>query len=196
MRIEHRAESIKHSEAINSIGAGAQITKHMLFMFFIALVTFFAHFALCASLYADIKDRVVASVDNNAITLSELDEKYKETLKVTPAVTKEEVLTTMVNRLLLLDNAKEMRLEAPTEDALLREYIDLKIRSFIRIEENEITDFYQKHIDEFQGKTLDDMRDHIEKYLTEKEVNERLKSHIDDLREKSCVRMQLNQPSR
>ena len=102
----------------------------------------------------------------------------------------------MVNRLLLLDNAKEMRLEAPTEDALLREYIDLKIRSFIRIEENEITDFYQKHIDEFQGKTLDDMRDHIEKYLTEKEVNERLKSHIDDLREKSCVRMQLNQPSR
>jgi hypothetical protein len=148
-------------------------------------------FTLHASLFADIRNRVVAFVDNNAITLSELEAKYEETLKVTPAITKEEVLTTMINRLLLLDEAKKMRLEAPTEDALLREYIDLKIRSFIRIKEEEVTDFYKKHINEFQGKELDDVRDEIEKYLTEKEVNERLKAHINELREKSCVRMQL-----
>jgi len=146
---------------------------------------------LYASVHADINDRVVAFVDNEAITLSELDAKYEETLKVTPGIVKEEVLTTMVNRLLLLNDAKKMRLEAPTEDALLREYIDLKIRSFIRIKEEEIKDFYEKHINEFQGKELDDVRDDIEKYLTEKEVNERLKVHINDLRKKSCVRMQL-----
>ena len=110
---------------------------------------------------------------------------------MTPAITKEEVLTTMVNRLLLLDEARKMRLEAPTEDALLREYIDLKIRAFIRIKEEEVTDFYKNHLSEFQGKELDDVRDDIEKYLTEKEVNERLKAHINELRGKSCVRMQL-----
>jgi hypothetical protein len=148
-------------------------------------------FKLYASVHADIKDRVVAFVDNNAITLSELEAKYEETLKVTPAITKEEVLTTMVNRLLLLDEARKMKLEAPTEDALLKEYIDLKIRSFIRIKEEEITDFYKKHITEFHGRELDDVREDIEKYLTEKEVNERLKAHISELRERSCVRMQL-----
>jgi hypothetical protein len=159
------------------------------------LITCLLFFSFCSAsgglLFADIKDRVVAFVDNDAITLSELEAKYEETLKVTPAITKEEVLTTMVNRLLLLDEARKMKLEAPTEDALLNEYIDLKIRSFIRIKEEEITDFYKKHISEFNGKELDDVREDIEKYLTEKEVNERLKAHINELRGKSCVRMQL-----
>lgn len=158
----------------------------------ITCLLFFAlHSALGGSLHAEITDRVVAFVDNDAITLSDLEAKYAETLKVTPAITEEEVLTTMVNRLLLLSEARKMRLEAPTEDALLREYIDVKIRSFIMIKEEEVTDFYKKHIDEFQGKELDDVRDDIEKYLTEKEVNERLKSHINELRGKSCVQMQL-----
>jgi hypothetical protein len=148
-------------------------------------------FTLYDSLFADIKDRVVAFVDNNAITLSELDAKYEETLKATPTITKEEVLTTMVNRLLLLNEAKKMRLEAPTEDALINEYIDLKIRAFIRIKEKEVTDFFEKHINEFQGKELDDVRDDIEKYLIEKQVNERLKSSISELMEKSCVHVQL-----
>jgi hypothetical protein len=148
-------------------------------------------FTLYTSVHADIKDRVVAFVDNDAITLSELEAKYEETLKVAPTITKEEVLTTMVNRLLLLDEARKMKLEAPTEDALMKEYIDLKIRSFIRIKEEEITDFYKNHASEFQGKELDDVREDIEKYLTEKEVNERLKAHISELREKSCVGMEL-----
>jgi hypothetical protein len=155
------------------------------------LLFFTLYSAPGSSPFADIKDRVVAFVDDNAITLSELEAKYEETLKVTPAITKEEVLNTMINRLLLLDEARKMRLEAPTEDALLKEYIDLKIRSFIRIKEEEITDFYKKHISEFNGKELDDVREDIEKYLTEKEVNERLKSHISELRDKYCLRMQL-----
>jgi hypothetical protein len=158
---------------------------------YIGLLVITLLFTLYTSLFADIKDRVVAFVDDNAITLSELEAKYEETLKVTPAITKEEVLNTMINRLLLLDEARKMRLEAPTEDALLKEYIDLKIRSFIRIKEEEVADFYKKHLNEFQGKELDDVRDDIEKYLTEKEVNELLKAHISELREKSCVRMQL-----
>lgn len=143
-------------------------------------------------LSAAIKDRVVAFADNDAITLSELEMKYYDTVKVTSDITQEEVLNTMVNRLLLLREAKKIRLEAPSEDELLNEYIDLKIRAFIRIKEEELKDFYNKNISKFEGKELDSVRDDIESYLAEHEVNQRLKSHINELREKSCVKIQLN----
>ncbi|MEW6418511.1 MAG: hypothetical protein AB1480_10370 [Nitrospirota bacterium] len=162
-------------------------------MFLILLsVTFLLLFTLCTLLFAEIRDRVVAFLDNNAITLSELEMKYADTIKVTPNVKKEEVLNTMVNRLLLIKEAKKIKLEAPSEDELLKEYIDLRIRAFIRIKEKEIEDFYRKHTDEFQGKEFDAIRDEIENYLTEEELNERLKLHINELREKACIKIQLN----
>lgn len=147
----------------------------------------------CSPLFAGgINDRVVAFVDNDAITLSELEMKYYDTVKVTSDITQEEVLNTMVNRLLLLREAKKIRLEAPSEDELLNEYIDLKIRAFIRIKEEELKDFYNKNISKFEGKELDSVRDYIENYLAEHEVNQRLKAHINELRGKSCVKIQLN----
>jgi hypothetical protein len=139
-----------------------------------------------------IKDRVVAFVDNDAITLSELEMKYYDTVKVTSDITQEEVLNTMVNRLLLLREAKKIRLEAPSEEELLNEYIDLKIRAFIRIKEEELKDFYNKNISKFEGKELDAVRDDIENYLAEHEVNQHLKAHLNELRGKSCVKIQLN----
>jgi hypothetical protein len=147
----------------------------------------------CSPLFAGgINDRVVAFVDNDAITLSELEMKYYDTVKVTSDITQEEVLNTMVNRLLLLREAKKIRLEAPSEDELLNEYIDLKIRAFIRIKEEELKDFYNKNTSKFEGKELDLVRDDIENYLAEHEVNQRLKAHINELRGKSCVKIQLN----
>jgi hypothetical protein len=145
-----------------------------------------------SSLYAGVKDRIVAFVDNDAISLSELEIKYHDTVKVTSNITREEVLNTMVNRLLLLREAKKIRLEAPSEDELLNEYIDLKIRAFIRIKEEELKDFYNKNISKFEGKELDSVRDDIENYLAEQEVNQRLKAHINELTGKSCVKIQLN----
>lgn len=142
-------------------------------------------------LHAEIRDRVAAFVDDIAITLSELETRYAETAKITPDVTREEVVKTMVNRVLLLREAKKIRLEAPSEDELLRDYVDLKIRAFIRISEEEILDFYNKNIVDFNGKELDDVREDIENYLTENELNKRLRWHIDELRNKSCVRIML-----
>ncbi len=139
-----------------------------------------------------IKDRVVAFVDNTAITLSDLEKKYSDTVKLTPNITKDEVLNTMINRVLLLREAKKIRLEAPSEDEMLREYIDLKIRTFIRIKEEEVKDFYGKHIGDFEGKEFEEVREDIENYLTENELNQRLKSHINELRGNVCVKIQLN----
>lgn len=157
------------------------------------LFTFFMLFAFCPSLSATIRDRVVAFVDNTAITLSELEEEYSKSLKVTPGITKEEVLNAMVNRVLLLREAKKIRLEAPSEDELLKEYIDLKIRPFIKIKEEEILYFYQKHIEDFQGREFETVREEIENYLAEAELNRLLKMHIDKLRRKAYIKIQLNQ---
>jgi len=146
--------------------------------------------------YAAIKDRVVAYVDNTAVTLSELEMKYADAAKITPNVTKEEVLNTMINRALIVREAKKIRLEAPSEDELLREYIDLRVRAFIRISEEQILDFYSKHIGDFKGQEFDAVREDVENYLTENELNQRLKTHINELREKTCVQIQLDKEVR
>jgi hypothetical protein len=149
-------------------------------------------FAQYSAFGAEIRDRVVAFVDVQAITFSELEIKFTESRKVKADITKEEVLNTMINRVLLLREAKKIRLEAPSEEELLKEYIDMKIRALIRVKEEEIHGFYNKHINEFEGKEMEDVQDNIEKYLIEHDLNERLKSHINDLKEKTCVRIQLN----
>jgi len=136
-------------------------------------------------------DRVVAYVDNTAITRSELDRKYAETALVTPAVTREEVLNTMINRILLIKQARKIRLRSEDEDTLLKEYVDLRIRAFIRISDEEIRNFYYRHIADFSGKELEDLREDIENYLMEQELNNRLREHIAELRSKACVTIQL-----
>ena len=158
---------------------------------FVIFTSAFLLLALSSSLFAEIRDRVVAFVDNDAITLSELNKQYNNTIQINPDITKEEVLNTMVNRLLLLREAKKIKLEALTEDALLQEYIDLKIRAFIRVNEEDIVDFYEQHIGDFQENELETVREEIENVLLEKALNERLKSHINELKEKACVKIQL-----
>jgi hypothetical protein len=142
-------------------------------------------------LSAGIRERVVAYVDNMAITLSELDKKYAETMQVTPSVTREEVLNTMVNRILLIREAQKIRLKSEREDELIKEYVDLKIRSFIRIKDEEIRKFYETHSSEFPGKELDELREDIENYLIEQELNKRLREHIAELRSNACIQIQL-----
>lgn len=158
-------------------------------LLFIALILIIDHRSLAV---AEIRDCVASFVDNTAITMSELEETYKKAVELAPGITKEEVLNTMINKVLLLREAKRIGLEASSEDELLKEYTDLKIRAFIRIREEEITDFYEKHLNNFQGKEIESVRDEIEGYLTEKEVNERLKSRINELREKAFIKIQLN----
>jgi hypothetical protein len=190
--MEHRAKIFTPSLTLPPRGGGMGGGGLCSVFFFMLFVTLLLFFVFCPSLFAGIKDRVVAFVDNAAITLSELEMKYAATVKVIPDITRNEVLDTMVNRVLLLSEAKNIRLEAPSEDELLREYIDLRIKTLISIKEEELTDFYEKHIDDFQGKDFETVREKIENYLIENELNQRLKSHVNELREKACIKIQLN----
>jgi len=182
-----------HSKTPNRKGQSTKDRGKCAIFLIVLLFAFLFHFRLCSLLYARISDGVVAYVDNIAITLSDLEGRYEETIKVNPNITREEVLTTMINRTLMLREAKKMRLEAPSEDQLLQEYIDLRVKAFIRIRDEEIKEFYDKHVTDFQGKEFEAVRDEIENYLIQNELNQRLKVHIGELRGKACVRIRVGQ---
>ena len=159
-----------------------------------ALLFFCTIFILAAhSASAEIFDRVVAFVNNQAITLSEFQQQYRSTLKKVPDATEKDVINTMINRILLLDEARKYRIVAPTEDEMVEQYIDLKVRAFITVGEQEMESFYKNNRSRFAGKKYEDVRDEIEKYLTEKQVNEMLKKTLADLREKAYVKIQLKE---
>ena len=135
-------------------------------------------------------DRVVAYVDETAVTLSELHDYYIETKK-TANITEEEALNSMINRILLLKEARAMKLEAHTDDELLKDYIDIKIGSIILIKEDAVISFYNEHLKEFKGQDYLTVRDTIEKYLFELEINKQLKKHLEELRSKAEIKIQL-----
>lgn len=139
--------------------------------------------------YGELIDRVVAFVDDKAITLSELHETYEKTKQVQPDISRKEVLTTMINRLLILSDAKRLKMEAKTDDELLNQYVELKVKATIRIKEDEIEDYYKKNIHEFQGEPYEAVKDRIEEYLKEREINSRMKKLIAELRAKAYVKI-------
>lgn len=163
-----------------------QILKYLSF----ALLIFHFTFCICEA-SAELIDRVVAFVDDRAITMSELENNYKDTVKLMPDIKREEVLNTVINRILLLREAKKLRIEATTKDAIIQEYIELKLKTIIKITEEDLKEFYEKNRNEFGNVEFDDVRDKIENYLTEKEVNQRLEKHIEELRSRAYIKIQL-----
>jgi hypothetical protein len=149
---------------------------------------------LQAGSFAAVIDQVVAFVDDQAITMSELEEQYAKAVKITPDITRREVLDTMVNRFVLLREAKRLRMEAPDDEKLLEEYIDIKVAAFIKVSDDDIKKFYEANRDEFGGQELAALRDKIEQYLREREVNEKLKKHIEELKKKAYIKVLLDQP--
>ncbi|WP_420263698.1 hypothetical protein [Candidatus Magnetominusculus dajiuhuensis] len=140
---------------------------------------------------AELIDHVCAFVDNDAITLSELTKSYNETRAKIETVTKEEVLNTMINRILLKRAALSMKIIGTDEDRIIAEYIDLKVRSYVIIKEEDIENFYNKNKKEFVGADISDVKADIEKLLTEQEVNTRLAALLSELRKQAYVKIQL-----
>lgn len=140
---------------------------------------------------SEVVDRVVAYVDNTAVTLSEFHENYKLMKEKLGNVTETEVINSIINQILLLKEAREMRLEAPTTEELLKDYVEIRIKASILIKEEDIEKFYAEHAEEFKGKEYASARDEIEKYLYEMETNKRLKKNIEAVRSRAEIKIQL-----
>lgn len=140
-------------------------------------------------LSAELIDRVIAYVDDRAITLREFNDYYEKAASIMAEINKEDLLNTYINRILLLREAKRFRIIAPTEDELINEYIELRVRAFVRIKEEDLKDFYNSNLQEFGNQSYDSVRDKIEEYLVQRELNRLLKRHIDELRAGSYIRI-------
>jgi hypothetical protein len=86
-----------------------------------------------------------------------------------------------------------MKLEALTDDALLKEYVEIKIRSLVVIKEETVMQYYSENQADFDGRLYAAVRDDIEAYLAERETNRRLKEHLSELREQSDISIRLGQ---
>jgi len=147
------------------------------------------HFLLVTDGSTAVSDRVIAFVDDDAITMSELDEQYRITKKISPDITIKEVLDTMINKILILREAHKYRIEASSLEQVMQEYIDLKVRAYIRVGESDIEKFYRENKANFSDKEFEDVRDEIDTYLTEKELNDRMKELLKELRKNAYIRI-------
>ncbi len=176
-------------------------------LFIILFLLFTIHYSLfTVHCYAEVVDRVVAIVDDEAVMLSELNSAYQraflpqgesaEAKNSKTDITQEEVLNGLINRVLLLKQAKKFSHSIQTrndydENTLIKEYIEKQLKTFIRIPFEEIEQFYEKNKESLGSKDFYDVRDKIEELLTEKELNKRLIRHIEELRKNAYIKIQL-----
>lgn len=166
---------------------------------FLIILAFMVHHA--GPVYADeqVLDRIVAVVDDDIVMLSEVQRSFYEAQQSGLDVTEEETLNGLVNRILLLNQAKKIRKKhiysvytEQDNNVLIHEYLQKRVREFIRISLQDIEDFYNKNR-EFFDQEFSVVRDEIERYLINVEFNRRVLEHIEELRTRSYIRIQLKE---
>jgi hypothetical protein len=123
---------------------------------------------------------------------------YEKARKNDPKITREKVLSDMVDRLLLIHQAKKFRLGGikrvqgvSDETELVNNYIERRIKSLIHIPFEDIEDYYNKNIDEFAGAELLQVKDDIEERLVARALQLRILRHLKELRDNAFIRLQL-----
>jgi hypothetical protein len=145
---------------------------------------------LASGVEAKVIDRIVAYVDNEAITYNELMAEHVQHKR--SKITVEQTLNGMINRRLLLVEARRLRLGDMGDEVLIDEYVNQRIRAFIVIPTSEIGQYYRKNRKKFRRAPLNQVRGKIIRLLTEAEVNVRLEHHLDELRKKVNIGIFLN----
>lgn len=155
---------------------------------FILVLVMLFNIVVVSSVFPETIDRVIAYVDSNAITLRDFEKVASKMKEKIPQIKNEEILETMINRVLLLRKAKELFIEGKDEE-LINNYVDLKIKSGIIIPENKIREYYEENKIKFKDTPYIYIRDEIEKYLFEKEFNQKLKEYIEKLRQNTGIKI-------
>lgn len=154
------------------------------------IASLFGAFFITLSLpaFASYIDRVVAYVNNTAITLSE----FKEQRTRTPlSVDNASLLNLMINNTLIVLEAHKMRLEASSTEELISIYLDLKIRKSIDIKDSQVEEFFKEQREHFKNTDLQTVQKDISQYLAEKELNELLKKHLEELKANADIKVLL-----
>ena len=70
-------------------------------------------------------------------------------------------------------------------------FIDQRIRFFVKISDEEINKFYKEKKSSFENKSLDEVKEEIDVYLTEEEVARQLEEYVKKLRAKAKIRVNI-----
>jgi len=154
--------------------------------------------SVCIS--AEVLERVVAIVDDKVVLLSEFEETLLSAGDGRNIYTKKDVINQMINRIILLREARKFGFKKSIEDpedakAVVKEYIDRRIKAFIHIPYDQIESYYNENRGVFEKKEFYDVKDEIEEYLVSQELVKRLREYIEEQRNKSYIRIQLEDQS-
>lgn len=158
-----------------------QIKKFIIFAVFIFL--FPAH-ALPENI-----DRVVAFIDDTAITKRELDNQHSRDRRISPSITREQTLEAMINTALMLREASKLRLSARDDAQLLNKYLDLKIRAVILVSDKDVAVYFNNNRARLGNKSFRDIKGDIRILLEELKYNQILSEHINTLRTKARIKI-------
>jgi GR25 family glycosyltransferase involved in LPS biosynthesis len=171
-----------------------KLNERFKFVLFLLLTS---HFLLLTSSHAEVLDRVVAIVDDDVILSSELEEAF---VKAGKELKRDKVLDNMINRSLLLKQAKKFRIgysgsggKANEDDVIVGEYIEKRIRAIIHLPFEKMELYYEDNRESFGDKSFYDVRDEIEGHIIEGEFKKKLREHINELRKRSYIRIQLEE---
>jgi hypothetical protein len=171
-----------------------------IFVCALSCIVFSASVFYATSATAELLERVVAVVDDNAILLSELENEVMRAQEKNNDITEEEVLQDMINRVIILDQIKRFRIGAASgvqknldDNALIQRYINRRVKSLIYIPFEEIETYYLSHKEKFQGRELHEVKSEIESQLREGRLKEQLDEHMADLKKGIYIRIQLKE---
>ncbi|GAB4540571.1 MAG: hypothetical protein Fur0020_09810 [Thermodesulfovibrionia bacterium] len=135
-------------------------------------------------------------MNEDVILFSEFKEAFDKEVKAGARKTEIDVINEMINKKLLLEEAKRFisadRIgDLKDDDALINEYINTKIRPFIHIPIAEVELYFMEHRDSFKGRYFYEVKDEIEAILMEGLLKQRINEYVKGLREKAYIRVQL-----
>lgn len=173
------------------------VVHNIFYRFFFIFLLLTVHCLLPAFCNSEVLERIVAIVNNNVILLSEYEEAFQAAKKSDEKVTEGQVLDEMINRLLILEQARKFRLgttensaETVSDDKIISEYVDRRIKSLIHIPIEEIESYYLHNKERFADKPFYEVKDEIDGQLVEGELKIKLAEHIEELRKKAYIRIQ------
>lgn len=170
---------------------------NIFYRIFFILLLLIANCVLPTFCNSEILERIVAIVNNNVVLLSEYKDAIKAAKKSDEKVTEDAVLDEMINRVLMLEQAKKLILGQMEDSSgliddnkIINEYIDRRIRSFVHVPIEEIESYYLNNRKQFGSKSFSEAKDEIEDHLTEGELKIKLAEHVGELRKKAFIRIQ------
>ncbi len=166
-------------------------------VFFLLLTSYFL---LPTYSYAVDLDRIVAIIDDDVILSSELEDVFRIAAIAGNGITRDEVLEDMIDRFLLLKQAKRFRIssqgnggEIYEDDRIVHEYIEKRIRAVIYIPFEKMESYYMNNIESYGNQKFHKVKDEVEAELTKIEMKNRLKKHVNELRSRAYIRVQVKE---